>query len=58
MNVCVAAIDEPTFVGKSRKLKTAIAKRVAGVFREDGVYLSSAHIPELILTRCNAIVRR
>lgn len=28
MNICVAAIDEPTFVGKSRKLRQAITSQI------------------------------
>ena len=30
-NICVAAIDEPTFVGKSRKLKRAVARKLASL---------------------------
>jgi hypothetical protein len=39
MNVCVAAIDEPTFVGKSRKLNAAIAKRITSIMSQDSAYV-------------------
>ncbi|KIM33232.1 hypothetical protein M408DRAFT_33674, partial [Serendipita vermifera MAFF 305830] len=34
-NVCVAAIDEPTFVGKSAKLKDAISNRIGSLSNRD-----------------------